>query len=59
MEDVGAIKFLTGIGLKAGALRQIDKTMMLARMAALGDGCEVTLKHVKAAWKNRDVEELA
>ncbi|WP_375620357.1 AAA family ATPase [Bartonella sp. TS25HLJMH] len=59
IEDVGAIKFLTGIGLKAGALRQIDKTMMLARMAALGDGCEVTLKHVKAAWKNRDVEELA
>ncbi|KEG17069.1 AAA family ATPase [Bartonella bacilliformis] len=59
IEDPGAIKFLTGIGLKAGALRQIDKTMMLARMAALGDGCEVTLKHVKAAWKNRDVEELA
>ncbi|WP_336288631.1 AAA family ATPase [Bartonella sp. CB60] len=59
IEDSAAIKFLTGIGLKAGALRQIDKTMMLARMAALGDGSDVTLKHVKAAWKNRDVEELA
>lgn len=59
VEDADAVKFLTGIGLKAGALRQIDKTMMLAGMFALGQGEKVSLRHIKAAWANRDVEELA
>lgn len=59
VEDADAAKFLTGIGLKAGALRQIDKTMVLASMAALGEDRPVSLKHIKAAWQNRDVEDLA
>lgn len=54
-----AVKYLTGIGLKAGALRQIDKTMVLAGILAAGEGVEVTRKHIKAAWENRDVEDLS
>jgi len=57
--EADAVKFLTGIGLKAGALRQIDKTMLLAGMFALGKGVAVGLKHIRAAWRNRDVEEMA
>lgn len=54
-----AVKYLTGIGFKAGALRQIDKTMVLAGILAAGEGVEVARKHIKAAWENRDVEDLA
>lgn len=53
------IKFLTGIGMKGGALRQIDKTMKLATMIARGSNQLVSLDHIQAAWKNRDVEDLA
>jgi len=59
VEESQAVKFLTGIGLKTGALRQIDKTMLLAGMFALGEGVGVGLKHIRAAWRNRDVEEMA
>lgn len=53
-----AVKYLTGIGLKAGALRQIDKTMALASIAASGASETVSLEHIKQAWRNRDVEEF-
>jgi DNA transposition AAA+ family ATPase len=52
-------KFLIGIGMKGGALRQIDKTMKLASMLAIGAGQTVGLEHIRAAWKNRDVEDLS
>lgn len=53
------VKFLTGIGMKGGALRQIDKTMKLASMVAMGSGQPLSLNHIQAAWKNRDVEDMA
>ncbi|WP_246668537.1 hypothetical protein [Bartonella refiksaydamii] len=57
IENPRAIKFLTGIGSKVSALYNIDKTRMLVYMAILSDDSEVTPKHTKAAWKNRNVEE--
>ncbi|WP_150526253.1 AAA family ATPase [Roseibium sediminis] len=55
-----AVRELKGIALKGGALRQIDKTMKLATMIALGDGREeVTVTDIMAAWKNRNVNEAA
>lgn len=57
--DPDSVKLLIGIGQKAGALRQVDKTMKLASMLALGAGEEVGLRHIKAAWQNRDVEDLS
>lgn len=54
-----AVKFLVGVGLKGGALGQIDKTMKLASMAAAGAGEVLALKHLQAAWQNRDVEWMA
>lgn len=59
VQDEDMIRFLLGIALKPGALRQIDRTMKLATMAAIGDGDEVTLKHLQMAWKNRDLGDIA
>jgi len=53
------VRFLTGVGMKPGAFRQVDMTVKLAKMKALGEGHDVTLADLKAAWKNRDVEGLA
>lgn len=57
--DPQCVRFLTGIGMKGGALRQIEKTMRMATMVAVGEGASVELKHIQAAWKNRNVEEMA
>lgn len=54
-----AVRFLTGIGHKGGALRQIDKTMKLAIMDALGRGEAVGIAHIRRAWQQRDVEEIS
>lgn len=59
VEDPEAIKRLTGMGQKPGALRNITETMELASMVAAGDGVKVGLPHIDAAWKNRATEELA
>lgn len=59
VSDSAATRLLTGIGLKGGALGQIDKTMKLASMIALGEEREVTVRDIEAAWKNRDVEDMA
>ncbi|WP_273792403.1 AAA family ATPase [Brucella anthropi] len=56
--DADTVKFLLGIGLKGGALRQIDKTMKLASMVAMGSGVPLSFEFIKAAWENRDVEDL-
>ncbi|MBP1852713.1 AAA family ATPase [Rhizobium halophytocola] len=57
--DPDAIKFLIGVGMKGGALRQVDKTVKLAYSIADERAEPLGLKHVQAAWKNRDVEGLA
>ncbi|WP_108702486.1 hypothetical protein [Bartonella washoeensis] len=59
MKDSEEIKFLTGIGLKAGILCQIAKTIMLAHMAACGNCSKLMLKHTQRCIENRNVEELA
>ncbi len=57
--DPACIKFLTGIGMKGGALGQIDKTMKLAMLQAMGSKKPLALEHIQAAWRNRDVEDMA
>lgn len=59
VSDPDAVKFLIGVGMKGGAFRQIDKTMKLATMYAMGKGETVGDAHVRAAWRNRDVEDFA
>ncbi|MED5550060.1 MAG: AAA family ATPase [Pseudomonadota bacterium] len=51
-------EFLRGVGLKPGALGQIDMTVKLARLTAEGHGRAPTLADLKAAWANRDVEAV-
>lgn len=54
-----AIAKLLGIGLKGGAFGQIDRTMKLATMLAMGSGQDkVSVQHIDAAWKNRDLEDM-
>lgn len=57
--DEDSIRLLTGIGMKGGALGQISETMKLATMIAVGAGEKLARAHIEAAWKNRDVEDLA
>lgn len=56
--DPACVKFLTGIGLKGGALRQIDRTIKIACLVANCGAAELQKKHLEAAWRNRDVEDL-
>lgn len=48
-------KFLRGVGLKPGGLRQVDMTCKLATLMAIGEGRELTVDDLKKAWSNRDV----
>ncbi|MBW8638963.1 AAA family ATPase [Hoeflea sp. WL0058] len=56
--DDDQVRFLTGVGMKPGALGQIDMTVKLAKMVALGKNRDIALADLKAAWENRDVEGL-
>lgn len=56
--DDASAQLLRGIAMKGGALGQIDKTMKLASMYALGNGEEVNHGHIRAAWENRNVEDF-
>lgn len=56
ISDDQQVQFLMGVGMKPGALGQIDMTVKLARMAAQGAGRDMTLADLRAAWANRDVE---
>ncbi|EFO31645.1 bacteriophage DNA transposition protein B [Roseibium sp. TrichSKD4] len=59
IEEPKAVAMLRGIARKGGALRQIDKTMKLASMLAIGDGSNlVSVEHIEQAWTNRDVEDV-
>ncbi len=59
VSDEDARTELLGIGLKGGALRQIDKTMKLATMLANGLDQELDIRHIQKAWKNRNVGDLS
>lgn len=54
--DKEQARFLAGVGMKPGALGQIDMTVKLAKMTALGAGRAMTLDDLKSAWANRDVD---
>lgn len=56
--DPACVKLLAGIGLKGGALRQIDRTIKIACLAARCKPSELLKKNIEAAWRNRDVEEM-
>lgn len=58
VKDEEAREILTGIGMKPGALRQIDETMKLASMLAASEGKPVDADLINAAFSNRDVEDL-
>ena len=57
IEDADARKLLTGIGNKPGTLRQIDKTLRLAGILSAADNQPIGVRHVRAAWSNRGVED--
>lgn len=57
IREDGSRKLLTGIGMKPGALGQIDKTLKLAGMLAAGSKQPIGEKHIREAWTNRGVEE--
>lgn len=56
--DASCVKFLTGLGMKGGALRQIDRTIKIACLAAERNAGQLERKHIEAAWRNRDVEDI-
>lgn len=58
VSDPSCVKFLTGLGLKGGALRQIDRTIKIACLAIGGTADQLEKKHIEAAWRNRDVEDV-
>jgi len=53
------VSFLHNIATKPGALRNIDRTIKAAMMAALGNGEELNLSYLNAAWRNRDMGDLS
>ncbi len=59
VKDPAQVQFLTGVGAKPGAFRQIDMTVRLARLRAIGANRELAIADLKWAWENRDVEGLA
>ena len=54
--DAEQTKYLLAIGKKPGAMGQIDMTLKLATMSAMGAQEELSISHLRAAWENRDVE---
>ncbi|MCB1463226.1 MAG: AAA family ATPase [Nitratireductor sp.] len=59
IDDPDQTKFLIGVGQKEGAIGQIDMTIRLARVSAIGDGRELALDDLKSAWTNRNVDTRA
>lgn len=52
------VRQLLGYASKPGALRNIDRVMKGASMLALGEGEDIALKHITAAWKDRDFGDI-
>ncbi len=55
--DVDQRNLLTGIGRKPGHLGTIDKTIRLAWLQAAGERSPLDVKHIRAAYKNREWED--
>ena len=55
IDDPACKKVLKGIGMKPGALGQIDVTLKMASMLAAGAGTKLTADLIRMAWSNRDV----
>ncbi len=55
VDDPDCRKVLTGIGMKAGALGQIDVTLKMAHMLAAGSGRPLSADLIRLAWSNRDM----
>lgn len=56
--DPAQVRFLRGIGMKDGALREVDATARMAKMLANGRGADsVALGDLEQAWTRRDVEQ--
>lgn len=58
ISDPSCAKFLIGLGMKGGALRQVDRTIKIACLAAQRGPEALEKKHLEAAWRNRDVEDV-
>ena len=50
VEDPEAVRLLKAIASKPGALRGLNKVLRYASMLAQGDGAQLAMKHVQAAW---------
>lgn len=59
IEEANSIKFLMNIASKPGALRNIDRTIKAAQMLALGEEAQLSQAHLVAAWRNRNIGDLA
>lgn len=57
IQDTDQRTLLTGIGRKPGHLGQIDKTLRIAHLLAAGEQADLALKHIQAAYQNRQWEE--
>jgi DNA transposition AAA+ family ATPase len=57
--DEDCVTFLRNIATKPGALRNIDRTIKAAMMAALGNGEDLSLNYLVAAWRNRDMGDIS
>lgn len=51
-------RFLFGVGQKEGHIRQMLKTLNLAEMLAYGTKQMLAVKHLNAAWKQRNIEGI-
>ncbi len=52
------VTYLVGLGTKPGALGNIDQTLKQAHLIAMGSNMELTIKLLKAAWKEREMEDV-
>lgn len=59
VKDPDMIKFLFGVGQKEGHIRQMVKTLSLGEMLAHGNKEAITVRHLNAAWKQRNLEGLS
>jgi len=53
--DPDSRQLLAGIGMKDGALGQIDSTLKIAHMLAEGAGQRLDANWIRTAWSNRDM----
>lgn len=57
IEDDAMAKYLMAVGMKPGALGQIDQTMRLAKLMVAGSEKDLNLALLKKAWEGRNVDQ--